>query len=42
MPATGARSGAVQATLNHVNIRLDVPILNQLVVLPRFITGTMR
>jgi lathosterol oxidase len=27
---------AVQATLNHVNIRFDVPILNQLVVLPRF------
>ena len=27
---------AVQATLNHVNIRFDVPILNQLVVFPRF------
>ena len=27
---------AVQATLNHVNIRFDVPILNQLIVLPRF------
>ena len=27
---------AVQATLNHVNIRFDVPIVNQLLVLPRF------
>jgi lathosterol oxidase len=27
---------AVQATLNHVNIRFDVPVLNQLIVLPRF------
>jgi lathosterol oxidase len=27
---------AVQATLNHVNIRFDVPGLNQLLVLPRF------
>jgi sterol desaturase/sphingolipid hydroxylase (fatty acid hydroxylase superfamily) len=27
---------AVQATLNHVNMRIDVPLLNQLIVLPRF------
>jgi sterol desaturase/sphingolipid hydroxylase (fatty acid hydroxylase superfamily) len=27
---------AVQATLNHVNIRFDVPVLNQVIVLPRF------
>jgi sterol desaturase/sphingolipid hydroxylase (fatty acid hydroxylase superfamily) len=27
---------AVQATLNHVNLRFDVPVLNQLLVLPRF------
>ena len=27
---------AVQATLNHVNLRFDVPVLNQLIVLPRF------
>jgi sterol desaturase/sphingolipid hydroxylase (fatty acid hydroxylase superfamily) len=27
---------AVQATLNHVNMRIDVPILNQLLVMPRF------
>jgi lathosterol oxidase len=27
---------AAQATLNHVNIRFDVPVLNQLIVLPRF------
>lgn len=27
---------AVQATLNHVNLRFDIPILNQLIVLPRF------
>ena len=27
---------AVQATLNHVNIRFDVPVLNQLLVMPRF------
>ncbi|MDP3527003.1 MAG: sterol desaturase family protein, partial [Hoeflea sp.] len=27
---------AIQATLNHVNIRFDVPVLNQVIVLPRF------
>ncbi|MDP2148417.1 MAG: sterol desaturase family protein [Parvibaculum sp.] len=27
---------AIQATLNHVNIRFDVPLLNQVIVLPRF------
>lgn len=27
---------AAQATLNHVNMRIDVPVLNQLIVLPRF------
>ena len=27
---------AVQATLNHVNLRVDIPVLNQLIVLPRF------
>lgn len=27
---------AVQATLNHVNLRFDIPVLNQLIVLPRF------
>ncbi len=27
---------AVQATLNHVNMRFDVPVLNQLLVMPRF------
>ncbi len=27
---------AVQATLNHVNIRFDIPVLNQLLVMPRF------
>jgi sterol desaturase/sphingolipid hydroxylase (fatty acid hydroxylase superfamily) len=27
---------AVQATLNHVNIRFDVPVLNQFLVMPRF------
>lgn len=27
---------AVQATLNHVNMRFDIPVLNQLLVMPRF------
>jgi sterol desaturase/sphingolipid hydroxylase (fatty acid hydroxylase superfamily) len=27
---------AVQATLNHVNMRFDIPLVNQLMVLPRF------
>jgi lathosterol oxidase len=27
---------AVQATLNHVNIRFDIPVVNQFLVLPRF------
>ena len=27
---------AVQATLNHVNMRFDIPVVNQLIVLPRF------
>jgi sterol desaturase/sphingolipid hydroxylase (fatty acid hydroxylase superfamily) len=27
---------AVQATLNHVNMRFDIPLVNQLIVLPRF------
>lgn len=27
---------AVQATLNHVNMRFDIPVVNQLLVLPRF------
>jgi sterol desaturase/sphingolipid hydroxylase (fatty acid hydroxylase superfamily) len=27
---------AVQATLNHVNMRFDIPVLNQLIVMPDF------
>lgn len=27
---------AVQATLNHVNMRFDIPVVNQLLVMPRF------
>jgi sterol desaturase/sphingolipid hydroxylase (fatty acid hydroxylase superfamily) len=27
---------AVQATLNHVNMRIDIPVVNQLIVMPRF------